>query len=61
MKKIKFSNLNTTNIDTLSRDQLKNVLGGSGDCQGAGDTCGVALLNCCNGHKCGDNNKCVKV
>lgn len=56
MKKISLKNLNLSETETLSREQLKNVLGGAGavtttdECPK--DTCGGILGSCTNNRPC---------
>ena len=65
MKKISLKNLNLSETETLSREQLKNVLGGAGSGSTTDacpkDTCGGALGACtnnrsCNSYPCASNS-----
>ena len=65
MKKLNLAKLKLESEEILTREQLKNVLGGAsiplsgaGDCQEYGQSCNTAeRKNCCNGCHCSDN-KC---
>lgn len=62
MKKLTLNAVNLKNQDFLSREQLRNILGGddvpftNGDCQNAGEDCNTGqTLNCCTSLVCADN------
>ncbi|MDP3665744.1 MAG: TIGR04149 family rSAM-modified RiPP [Sediminibacterium sp.] len=58
MKKIKLNLQQLDNSEVLTREQLKNILGGTGsggDCQKNGDSCDTQkAINCCSGFKCAE-------
>jgi hypothetical protein len=58
MKKLKL-NLSSTKASVLTREQLKNILGGeyngSGSCQTSGKSCDTQkAINCCSGLHCAE-------
>lgn len=64
MKKISLKNLNLKEVDLLSREQLKNVLGGftggSGIGGGTATTSDEEKCNCNNSDQCsGDTPECA--
>lgn len=66
MKKLSLSKIQVGSKEILTREQLKNVLGGvskllSGDCSEEGEGCFPSEgANCCNLLKC-EQNACVKI
>lgn len=60
MKKLKLTGTNLNAADMLTREQLKNVLGGddisaTGNCQEFNQYCNSAdYINCCNHLVCAD-------